>query len=84
MGSLLYFLLNVFFSKMLAVPHAHQAKILQLPPEQDFVLICNKKAHFFVLGWICFLKLMGMGSPYQKKKIVRLDTISCFVQKFFI
>ena len=30
--------------------HRYQAKKIQLPPEQDFVLICNKKAHFFVLG----------------------------------
>ncbi|MCZ6942012.1 hypothetical protein EJ131_16030 [Bacillus mycoides] len=31
-----------------------------VPPERNFVLTCNKKAHFFVFGLICFLKLMGM------------------------
>ncbi|PFE05338.1 hypothetical protein COE15_05265 [Bacillus cereus] len=25
------------------------------------MLTCNKEAHFFFLGLICFLKLMGMG-----------------------
>ncbi|CDN39464.1 unnamed protein product [Bacillus thuringiensis DB27] len=32
-------------------------------------LVYMKKIHF-----ISVLKLMGMGSPYPKKKIVRLDT----------
>ncbi|QDD86799.1 hypothetical protein FORC087_004 (plasmid) [Bacillus cereus] len=27
------------------------------------------------MGGVNIFKLMGMGSPYQKKKIVRLDTI---------
>ncbi|PEY27237.1 hypothetical protein CN354_28860 [Bacillus cereus] len=40
--------------------HRYQAKKIQLLLEQGFVLTCNKKTHFFVLGWICFLKLMGM------------------------
>lgn len=46
--------------KHLGLTHRYQAKKIQLPPERDFVLICNKKAHFLVLGLTCFLKLMGI------------------------
>jgi len=34
----------------------------------------RKKYVFLYLGGVKILKFMGMGSPYQKKKIVRLDT----------
>ncbi|EOQ02903.1 hypothetical protein IKC_05825, partial [Bacillus cereus VD184] len=37
--------------------------------------LLKKNNVFMYLGVVKILKLMGMGSPYQKKKIVRLDTI---------
>ncbi|MED1381743.1 hypothetical protein P4U30_15740, partial [Bacillus mycoides] len=46
-----------------------------LPPERDFVLIGNKKAHFFVLGWICSLKLMGMGYRHIAIKLTKQESL---------
>ncbi|WP_218962870.1 hypothetical protein, partial [Bacillus pseudomycoides] len=39
---------------------------------------------FFVLGVSLILSLMGMGSPYQKKKIVRYDTILTYFNQFSV
>ncbi|PFL82615.1 hypothetical protein COJ31_14560 [Bacillus cereus] len=36
------------------------------------MLICNKKAHFFVLGLICFLKLMDVGYRHMPIKLTRI------------
>ncbi|SFJ98439.1 Helix-turn-helix domain-containing protein [Bacillus sp. 71mf] len=36
-------------------PHRYQAKKIQLPPERDFVLTCNKKALFSFWGEFVFL-----------------------------
>ncbi|PFD96931.1 hypothetical protein COE15_08720 [Bacillus cereus] len=56
-------LLAWFFSKMLAVPHAHQAKILRHPHNENFAflqLFMRIRLIFFVSGNNQFLKLMVM------------------------
>ncbi|MGE6619032.1 hypothetical protein ACQKFJ_25505, partial [Bacillus mycoides] len=46
--------------------------------------LLRKNNVFLYLGVVLFLKLMGMGSPYQKKKIVRLDTIPTHFERFAV
>ncbi|PEF21536.1 hypothetical protein COM46_26225 [Bacillus pseudomycoides] len=58
---------------MVAIPHHHQAKKSKYPKTRKLTSQV-KKYKFFVSGRYKVLKLMGMGSPYQKKKILRLDT----------
>ncbi|MFD0767319.1 hypothetical protein ACFQZ1_00005, partial [Bacillus sp. CGMCC 1.60114] len=45
--------LTVFFSEMLAIPHAHQAKILKYPPNGNFFVFYSTEVHFYRFGEEC-------------------------------
>ncbi|PDY19869.1 hypothetical protein COM83_25435 [Bacillus cereus] len=66
-------LLAWLFSEILEVPHCYQTRKSKYPKTRKLTSP-SENVQFFVLGHYKILKLMGMGSLYQKKKIVRLDT----------
>lgn len=62
MDGLFYFLLSVFFSKMLAIPHAHQLKNFIMPPKQKNCPFSPEDVNFLVLEYLFVLAWFWCGS----------------------
>ncbi|PRT14470.1 hypothetical protein C6353_24935 [Bacillus toyonensis] len=71
MASAFYFRSGNVFNR--GSVHHNQAKKSKYPQTRELASQ-GEKVQFFILGCYKIFKLMDMGSPYQKKKIVRLDT----------